>query len=138
MSVPMDCDDTNWPLAIVVAEGKVTPRGFRQFLREWSCWLDRATPFALLQIFTCSEAAASFRERSGELGTWSLANSARIRSLVLAVATVVPTSTPAEACDPHRKSVVGVPTRYFTSSRAAVSWLEGSILAPAGLRIDGL
>jgi hypothetical protein len=132
----MDCNDTNWPLAIAVAEGPVTSSGLRQFLTQWGLWLDRASPFVLLRIFTCDEAVASFDAMQVELQAWAQANNERIRKLVLGIATTVP-----ERCLEHSteaEHMFGIPVRTFTSSLTAVSWLQNSILAPAGLSVDSL
>ena len=132
----MDCNDTNWPLAIAVAEGPVTPSGLRQFLIQWGLWLDRASPFVLLRIFTCDEAVASFDAMQAELQAWTQANDERIRNLVLGIATTVP-----ERClerSTEAEHMLGIPARTFTSSLTAVSWLQNSILAPAGLSVDSL
>ena len=65
----IECDDTNWPLAIVLAEEAMTLADHQHFLKSWSAWLDRASPFVLLRIFTTSRATA---EPEGALTqTWA-------------------------------------------------------------------
>src|SRR5919109_1065876 len=134
----MDCDDTNWPLTIAIAEGPVTPSGLRQFLIQWGLWLDRDSPFVLLRIFTCDEAVASFGAMHAELQAWAQANNERIRKLVLGIATTVPERCLEEMHSTEAEHMFGIPARTFTSSLTAVSWLQNSILAPAGLSVDSL
>lgn len=134
----MDCDDTNWPLAIIVAEGPVMSSELRQFLTQWGLWLDRARPFVLLRIFTCDEAVASFGAMQTELQAWVQANNEPIRKLVLGIATTVPERCLEGMHGTEAEQMIGIPARSFTSSLTAVSWLQSSILAPAGLSIDSL
>lgn len=48
-----DCDETHWPLAILVAEATLDAEGIRSSLDRVEGWLKREQPFALLLIAAC-------------------------------------------------------------------------------------
>jgi hypothetical protein len=134
----IECDDTNWPLAIVLAEEAMTLADHRHFLKSWSAWLDRASPFVLLRIFTTSQSTADPEGALTETWAWLKANAERVRAHVLAISTAVPRDQLDRAPEAHIGRLFGVPTRVFTDGPSAVSWLRAEILAPAGLSLDSL
>lgn len=134
----IECDDTNWPLAIALAEEAVTLADHRRFLKMWSAWLDRASPFVLLRIFATREAAPEPEGAAKETRAWLKANAERVRSHVLAISTVVPRERVDHAPEANVGRLFGVPSRVFTHGSSAVAWLRAEILAPAGLSLDSL
>jgi hypothetical protein len=134
----IECDDTNWPLAIVLAEEAMTLADHRQFLTSWGAWLDRASPFVLLRIFTTSQAVTEPEGAQAETWAWLKANAERVRAHMLAIGTAVPRDQLERAPEAHVGRLFGVPTRVFTDGPSAVSWLRAAILAPAGLSLDSL
>jgi hypothetical protein len=134
----IDCDDTNWPLAIAVAEKAISPADHRLFLDRWKCWLDRGRPFVLLRMFVSDEAVIQPESLSGESASWLAANIDRVRSLVLAIATTVPRHHLEARRLLDVDSVSGIPSKVFADGVSAVAWLDQDILRPHGLTLDGL
>jgi hypothetical protein len=134
----IDCDDTNWPIAITVAEEVATLADHRRFLEHWKSWLDRAQPFVLLRIFVCKNAMIELMGASRESQKWLIANAARVRALVPAIAVSLPSGQPVRTDDRDFYDALGVPTRWFDDSKAAVAWLQQDVLAPIGMHVDNL
>jgi hypothetical protein len=139
----IDCDDTNWPLAITVAEKAVTLADHRLFLGTWSRWLDRARPFVLLRIFACEAAMVEPAGALSESRGWLTANADRVGALVLGIATAMPRNHLGRAERPDASGLLGipafgVPAQVFADGLSAVTWLQEEILARAGMAIEGL
>jgi hypothetical protein len=134
----VDCDDSNWPMAIVVAEDAVSLADHRRFLQQWTSWLNRAQPFVLLRIFVCNDAMREPIAASRESRNWLAANAARVRSFMPAIAMSVPAGQSIASDSGDFYASLGVPTRWFEDSKAAVAWLQQDILAPIGMVINNL
>ena len=137
-AIMVECDDSNWPLAIMVAEQAMTPTDHRLFLDRWSGWLDRARPFALLRIFASEAALAEPMAAPAEWRRWCALNGERARALVAGIATTVPRDWAGPAPGLALDGLSGVRAAVFDTSMAAVAWLRTEILRPLGLRIDSL
>jgi len=134
----IDCDDTNWPLAIAIAEDAVTLADHRHFLARWKGWLDRGRPFVLLRMFVSDEAIVQPDGASLESASWLAGNIDHVRALVLAIATAVPSNHLETQRLLNVDSLFGVPSRVFADGLSAVSWLEKDILWPNGMSLEGL
>jgi hypothetical protein len=133
-----DCDETHWPLAILVAEAMINAEGIRSGLDRVEGWLKREQPFALLLIAACDplfQGDATMlwmvAQRIGDAGD------ALHRSL-LGIAVVVPTVIADAARQSLARLPLDMPLEVFEKGSHAVEWLRRSVLAPAGLAIDSL
>lgn len=133
-----DCDETHWPLAIVVAEARLDADGVGSGLDTVERWLAHEEPFALLLISAygpppASDAAilAMVAQRIGIVRE-------ALHRFLLGIAIVVPAAT----ADGLRQSLarlpLHMPLEIFNKAPPAAEWLCRSILAPAGLVIDSL
>jgi hypothetical protein len=136
--MPPDCDETHWPLAILVADAPLDAEAMQSGLDRVECWLRREQPFALLVIAACEPVfqgdATILRMVAQRIVD---AGEALHRSL-LGVAVVVP----ADITDAARQSLarlpLDMPLEIFEKGLHAVNWLCRSVLAPAGLAIESL
>ena len=133
----LECDDSNWPLAIVLGEEAPSLAAHRHFLERWMTWLDRSRPFVLLRIYANPEALIEPPGAAAETAAWLTVNGEKVRALVAGIAASAPPSH-LDRLAPQELKRFGVPARMFDSSRTAVAWLREEILAPIGLRIDTL
>lgn len=136
--MPPDCDETHWPLAILVAEATLDAGGIRSSLDRVECWLGREQPFALLLIAACEPMflgdATMLRMVAQRI---DVAGDALHRSL-LGVAVVVPSVITDAARQSLARLPLDMPLEIFEKGLHAVDWLCRSVLAPAGLAIDSL
>lgn len=137
-SMPPDCDETHWPLAILVAEATLDAKGIRSSLDRVEGWLTREQPFALLLIAACDPLfqgdAAMLRMLAQRI---DVAGDALHRSL-LGVAVVVPAAITDAARQSLARLPLDMPLEIFEKGLHAVEWLRRSVLAPAGLAVDSL
>jgi len=133
-----DCDETHWPLAILVAEATLDVESIRSGLDRIECWLNREQPFALLLIAACEPMfmgdATMLRMVAQRI---DMAGDALQRSL-LGVAVVVPSVITDAARQSLARLPLDMPLEIFDKGLHAVEWLCRSVLAPAGLAIDSL
>ena len=129
-------DLTQWPLVLSVMRGATTLDEHMRFFREWNSWLDRGEPFITLRVFT--DAASLERPEGGgkEAKAWLQANADRVKSLVLGIATVVPTECFREVSRINAEKLFGVPATTFMDIPSAIAWADHSILSPRGLSIE--
>jgi hypothetical protein len=130
----IECDDTNWPLAITIVEEPMTRADISSLLEHLRRWLDRSQPFVLLRIFTSVELLSQSENVPRESKPWLEAEGRRMRAYLLGTATVVPHGEHSPGAD--IASPADVPTRVFADGRSAVAWLRKEILTPAGMTID--
>ncbi|WP_162943993.1 MULTISPECIES: hypothetical protein [unclassified Rhizobium] len=133
-----DCDETHWPLGIVVAEARLDADGIRSGLDTVERWLVHEKPFALLLISAygpplANDAAilAMVAQRIG------IARDALHRFL-LGIAVVVPVATADGVRQSLARLPLHMPLEIFDKAPPAAEWLCRSILQPAGLAIDSL
>lgn len=132
----IEYDDTNWPLAITVAEENVTVAEHRRFLDQWSRWLDRRRPFALLRIYTPEAVTRRLVSTLPQERAWLRANAERIRKYVLGIAMAAPPQCLDRLKNADIAWMAGVPARAFPDGRSAVTWLREEVLTPAGMTVD--
>lgn len=133
-----DCDETHWPLAILVAEARLDADGVRSGLDTVERWLAQEKPFALLLISAYEQPlvgdAAILAMEAQRIG---IAREALHRFL-LGIAVVVPAATADGVRQSLARLPLHMPLEIFNKAPPAVEWLCRSILAPAGLAIDSL
>lgn len=138
MSIKPECDETHWPLAILVAEAPMDAASVSSALDRIQRWQERQQPFALLLIAACDpvlrgdamlpQLVAQRIESAGD---------ALHRSL-LGVAIVAPTAITETIRQSLARLPLDMPLEIFEKSLTAVEWLCRAVLAPAGLTIEGL
>lgn len=127
-----DCDDTHWPLAIMVSETSLCANDLQPFLDTMERWLSRRKPFALMLVAAARPVFRSHGSGLHRRHTWFEANRGRMRELVLGIAIVAP----------HSKCLIpllrpcnirlDIPAKVFDTGREAAIWLDRSVLMPAG------
>ncbi len=136
--MPLDCDETHWPLAILVAEAPLDAEAMRSGLDRVEGWLERKQPFALLLIAACEPLflgdAAMLRIVAQRIES---AGDALHRSL-LGVAVVVPEAITDAARQSLARLPLDMPLEIFEKGLHAAEWLCRSVLKPAGLAIESL
>ncbi|NLS21179.1 hypothetical protein HGP16_32290 [Rhizobium sp. P40RR-XXII] len=133
-----DCDETHWPLAIVVAEARLGADGIGSDLDTIERWLAHEKPFALLLISAygpplASDAAllAMVAQRIGIVRD-------ALHRFLLGIAVVVPAATADGVRQSLARLPLHMPLEIFNQAPPAAEWLRSSILVPAGLAIDRL
>ncbi|MFK0161084.1 hypothetical protein [Rhizobium sp. NPDC090279] len=138
MQMLPECDETHWPLAILVAETALDADGVRAGLDTVERWLRREQPFALLVVAACEIA---FQSDAAMLSMMTqridLVRAALHRSL-LGIAVVAPASTVDAARRSLARLPLDMPLEVFETGSLAVRWLCASALSPAGLVVDSL
>ncbi len=137
-SISLDCDETHWPLAILVAEAAVNPEDIRSSVDQIASWLERSEPFALLLIVACNpvppwdattvEMAVQRIESAGEA----------IHRSLLGIAIVAPSVIFDTAWQSLARLRLDMPLEIFEKGTHAVEWLRRSVLAPANIAVDSL
>ncbi|MCO6184840.1 hypothetical protein [Rhizobium sp. L1K21] len=120
----MKTDLNHWPLVVNVAKGAMTSEENAAFLADWAAWLDRGDPFVTLRVFTDSE---SLRRPDGggrEAKAWLQSNSARIKTLVKGMATVVPADQLDKVSRMDAEKLFGVPAKCFDTVEGAIAWIS--------------
>jgi len=112
-----------WPLVLSVASGKPDLPELQAYSAEWTSWLDRGEPFALLKIFLDSDAHSHPRGAAQEEKRWFAANGERLKKQVLGMATVAPTDVVEKINNMDTDRLFGVPVLAFTTVDAALDWL---------------
>jgi hypothetical protein len=126
-------DLTCWPLVLSFSEGAQGLDDQSRFLAEWDHWLGRGQSFAVLRVFA-SEAALIHPEGGARSAkAWMRENGARIRHLVLGLASVVPGTAHERMSRMNLEQLFGVPAAVFCETEAALLWLEDRVFGPQGL-----
>lgn len=137
-ALPPECDETHWPLAILVAEAGLDSNGVSSGLDAVERWLAYEKPFALLLIATCGSVFQGDVARLGLAVQRIDAARGVLHRLLLGVAVVVPTAMADITRQGLARLPLDIPLEIFDKSPCAAAWLCKSILAPAGLVIDSL
>ncbi len=116
-------DLTQWPLVLSVARGGASPEEQLAFLSDWTSWLDRDEPFATLRVFADVDALKRPEGSAKEAKAWLQSNAARIKRLVIGMATVVPTQALEEMSRMNAEKLFGVPAQMFDDVNEATMWL---------------
>lgn len=124
-----------WPLVLSIARGVPTYEELRSFSTDWERWLDRGERFATLRIYM--DAAAHTYPEGGaqEKKRWFQANGERLKSRVIAIASVVPADILSKVQRIDAEKLFGVPVRTFAQIDPAIGWV-GAHFAEQGLRVD--
>jgi hypothetical protein len=125
-----------WPLVLSVAAGAQTLEDQRAFLGDWTRWLDRGEPFAVLRLFGSSEALVHPEGGARMAKQWMQDNGARMRQTVMGIASVVPASDHERMSRMDIEKAFGVPGGMFADLDAALLWLDGRVFRPRGLALD--
>lgn len=126
-------DLADWPLALTLARGPLTLAEHSACLAEWTRWLDRQERFAILGVFA-DEAALVHPDGAAQAArSWLRAHVARIRTQVIAMATVVPAGHLGRM-DAER--LFGVPAEAFCDLASALRFLGWLVAPPDGLIWD--
>lgn len=133
-----DCDETHWPLAILVAETPLDADGVEAGFDTVERWLKREQPFALLLIAACEFASRSDVCILPMVSPRIELIRERLHRSLLGLAVVAPASTVAATRQGLARLRLDMPLEVFEKGSLAVGWLCASALAPAGLVIDSL
>lgn len=114
-----------WPLVLSVSRGVPTYEELQSFSAEWEGWLDRGERFATFRVYV--DAAAHTHPAGGarEKKRWFQANGSRLKSLVIGMASVVPSDILDEVRRMNAEKLYGVPAQTFDQNNEAIEWIGG-------------
>jgi hypothetical protein len=128
-------DISLWPLVLSVSSGTPTYEQLQSFSAEWDGWLDCGERFATLRVYLDIESHTHPEGGAREKKRWYQANSDRVKSLVVGMASVLPAAILDEVQRMDAEKLFGVPAQAFTQIDPAINWIgahlsrEGFIIA---------
>ncbi len=137
-AIPLDCDETHWPLAILVAEAAMNVEDIRSGFDRLENWLSHGEPFALLLIVACNPVFLWEATMLQMAAQRIVAVREALHQSLLGIAIVAPTKITDAARQSLARLPLDMPLEIFERSPRAVEWLRQTILAPAGLAVDSL
>jgi hypothetical protein len=131
--------DKHWPLALTIAQGKLTLNQHLASLEPWDKWFKTGEPFHVIRLY---KDAASLEQEVGvgkATQKW-MTNGADLhfRTLVKSMLIVVPPEQYPRVEKMSVRKVFGIPGGIFSSIDDALNWLEKppESLDMLGIRID--
>lgn len=123
-----------WPLVLSASRGTPTYEELQFFSAEWESWLDRGERFATLRVYL--DAASHTHPEGGakEKKRWFQANGPRLKSLVIGMASVVPSGLLDEVRRMNAEKLYGVPAQTFDQVDEALAWI-GRLLAEMNIEL---
>jgi len=129
-------DLSQWPLVISISSGLQTLETMSAFTEDWNRWLDRGEPFASLRVFADADALVHPEGSAQRAKQWLQARGEDIRRHMMGMASVVPAAQYEKISKMNVEKLFGVPACTFVTTDDALTWLDTSVLAPRGLRLD--
>jgi hypothetical protein len=129
-------DLSHWPLVLTESKGRVTLDEQILFLETWAGWLDRGEPFATFRIFADMQALERPDGGVKAAKTWLQKNAARIKRLVIGIATVIPEDGMKKHGKLDAEKLFGVPARTFITANDGLVWII-SLMAARGFVLNG-
>lgn len=128
-------DLTLWPLVVSVSRGVPTLQELQTHSADWEGWLDRGERFATLRLYA-DVAAHSYPDGGAkEKKRWFQANGARVKTLVVGMASVVPSEILEKVGRTNNENLFGVPVQAFADTVPAAQWI-GALLQAQGLDVS--
>jgi hypothetical protein len=127
-----------WPLVVSVSAGLQTVQSLDAFAQDWSRWLDRGEPFAILRVFADADSLVHPEGGARNAKRWLQERGKDIRRGMLGMASVVPADQYEKMRSMNIEKLLGVPARIFANTDDALAWLGEEVMAPRGLRLDAL
>lgn len=128
-------DFRHWPLVIHVSAGLQTLDDLQRLSDDWSHWLQRNQPFAVLRLFVDADALVHPEGSAQQAKQWLQRSGDDIRRLVMGMAHTVPASHYDKMRKMNVEKLFGVPGAIFadTDIDAAIAWTDERMQA-AGSR----
>ncbi|RBP79413.1 hypothetical protein EBI01_15740 [Marinomonas rhizomae] len=121
-------DNTHWPLALTIAQEKLTFEQHMASLEAWNSWFDKNEPFHVIRFYTDK---ASLEQDSGvgkaTLEWMSKGADIKFRTLVKSMMIIVPPDQYPRMKNMDVTAVFGIPGGIFPTLDEAYNWLEGSV-----------
>lgn len=126
----------HWPLVITVLYGEPTLEDQQQIFLTLETALHRSQPFATLRIYSNSDSLGRMQGIDQNAEEWRKINGAKLKNVLLGMATVVPVDEVAERTKILGRKANSLPSKVFDEHSAAIDWLNTNVFLPKGLFID--
>ncbi|WP_394183060.1 hypothetical protein [Marinomonas posidonica] len=118
-------ENTHWPLALTIAQEKLTLEQHIESLENWNAWFDKSEPFHVIRLYTDK---ASLEQDSGvgkaTLEWMSKGADIKFRSLVNSMMIIVPPDQYPRMKNMNVTTVFGIPGGIFSSIEDAFIWFD--------------
>lgn len=120
-------DNKHWPLALTIAQEKLTFEQHLASLEGWDTWFEKNEPFHVIRLYVDK---ASLEQASGvgkaTLEWMSKGADTKFRTLVKSMMIVVPPDQYPRMKKMDVTAVFGIPGGIFPSIEDALDWLDSS------------
>jgi len=120
-------DQTHWPLALTIAQEKLTFEQHIESLKGWDAWFEKNEPFHIIRFYADK---ASLEQASGvgkATKEWMTKGAdIKFRTLVKSMLIIVPSDQYPRMKGMSVTKVFGVPGGIFSSLEDVFNWLDES------------